>query len=311
MALLHTEGAHGSFSDMGAKEIFHALWDEVILHALLDTLKIIVFLFLAYLVMEFIEHKASSKIENFVKKAGALGPLAGGFLGLIPQCGFSAVASNFYTARVITMGTLLSVFISTSDEMLPIMISGNVPFSLTAAILGYKLFAGVLTGFIIDLVLRLMRRGEKEINIDEICENDNCHCERGILFSALHHTLTVGGFVLLITLVINALVFFIGSENISAVMQAKGALSYIVAALFGLIPNCAASVALTSFFMEGFISVGTMVSGLCSGAGVGLIVLLRVNKRKKENAVIVGILVLSGIIFGAVLDLFNLPALLV
>lgn len=307
MSLLH---AHGSIFEMDTGEIFRGIFDEVILHALLDTLKIILFLFLAYLLMEFIEHKASERIEGFIKKAGVLGPLAGGLLGVVPQCGFSAVAANFYTARVISIGTIVAVFLSTSDEMLPIMISGSIPAGTVFAILGYKLFVAVIVGFAIDFVLRLMHRDvQKEIDIDEICENDNCHCEKGIFHSALHHTLTVGSFILLVTLAINLLVFLIGEDNLAAVMYNRPFIGHLIAAIFGLIPNCAASVALTEFCIEGYITVGTMLSGLFSGAGVGLIVLFKVNKKKKENLIILTILVVSGVLFGMLADIIGLSSL--
>ncbi len=306
--LLH---AHGSVSDMTGSEIFSGILKEVVWHSLLDSLKIVAFLFFAYLLMEFIEHKASEKVEGFVKKAGVLGPLAGGALGAVPQCGFSTVASNFYTARVITLGTLVAVFLSTSDEMLPIMISGRVSWKFIFTVLGYKLAVAVLLGFIIDLLLKLLcKGGERNIDIDEICENDNCHCERGIFYSALHHTLTVGGFVLLITLILNLVIFFVGEENLAALMYDKFFVGHVIAAALGLIPNCAISVALTELCIEGYITVGTMLSGLFAGSGVGLLVLLKVNKRRKENLIIVGILLLAGIIFGMLADVIDFSSLI-
>lgn len=308
MTLLH---AHGSVSEMTGGEILKGIFKEVVWHSLLDSLKIVAFLFLAYLVMEFIEHRASAKAEVFVKKAGAFGPLVGGALGIAPQCGFSTVASNFYTARVVSMGTLIAVFLSTSDEMLPILISGNVSAKFVFAVLGYKLFVAILVGFLVDFALRyLFKKRECDIDIDEICENDNCHCERGILHSALHHTLTVGGFVLLITFVLNLVIFFVGEENLASVMYDKFFVGHLIAAVFGLIPNCAISVAMTELCVEGYITVGTMLSGLFAGSGVGLLVLLKVNKRKKENFIILGILVLSGLVFGMLADVIDFSSLL-
>jgi len=236
--------------------------------------------------------------------------LLGGLLGAAPQCGFSAAASNFYTGRVITLGTLVAIFLSTSDEMLPILISSRISATAILAILGYKTAVGIAVGFIIDLILKLMRRERRPINIDEICEEDNCHCERGIFFSALHHTLTIGGFILLITFVINALVLFVGSENIAKIMYDKPIISHVIAAILGLIPNCAVSVTLTNLCLEGIITAGTMLSGLFSGAGVGLLILFKVNKSIKENLVITAILVLCGSVFGFVADLLNFSALL-
>ncbi|MBO7196090.1 MAG: arsenic efflux protein [Clostridia bacterium] len=290
-----------------------ARWaEEIFLHGLLDTLKIIPFLFLTYLLMEFIEHKAGERAEDFMKRAGVFAPAVGGALGAIPQCGFSAAAANLYAGRIISMGTIVAVFLSTSDEMLPILISGRIPVGTVALIVVYKALVGILVGVSLDIIIRLIRREPEKINIDAICDEDNCHCERGIWYSAFHHTLTISIFVLLITFAINALVFFVGEENLGAIMYDKPFISHVIAAVFGLIPNCAASVALSTLCTQGLITAGTMMSGLFSGAGVGVLVLFKVNKKLKENALIVGIILAAGVIFGLLGDvifpaeLFNL-----
>ena len=297
MALLHTH-AHGE-----------GWLSEIVLEGLLDTLKLLPFLFLTYLLMEFIEHRASDKAQSFMNKTGALGPLVGGALGTIPQCGFSAAASNLYAGRVITLGTLVAVFLSTSDEMLPILISGNMRAGGIIFILVYKAVVGIAAGFAVDLALRYFRRGGEDINIDEICDNDNCHCERGIFYSAFHHTLTISAFLLIVTLAINTLVFFVGEENLAEIMYDKPFVSHLIASLFGLIPNCAASVVLTKLCTDELITAGTMMSGLFSGAGVGILVLFRVNKHVRENFAVVGIVIGVGIIFGLLADLI-VPATL-
>ncbi len=300
MALLHAHGEGG-----GALIVF----EEIFLHGLLDTLKLLPFLFLTYLLMEYIEHKAGDKAGRFMKSAGVYSPLVGGALGAVPQCGFSAAAASLYAGRVITLGTLLAVFLSTSDEMLPILLSGRIPVGTVLLILLYKAAVGAAIGLLVDLLLRLRHREREDINIDEICDNDNCHCERGIFYSALHHTLTVSLFVLIVTLLINALVFIVGEESIGAFMSSIPVISHIIAAIFGLIPNCAASVALATLGSEGIISVGTMLAGLFSGAGVGLLVLFRVNRHVKENLTVLGILVLVGTLFGLLGDLI-FPAII-
>ena len=253
--------------------------------------------------MEFIEHRAGDKAERFMKRAGAFAPVVGGALGAVPQCGFSAAASNLYAGRIVSMGTIVAVFLSTSDEMLPILISGRVPAQTVILVVLYKALVGILVGLAVDLAIKLMRSEPEKINIDAICDEDNCHCEKGIWYSALHHTLTISLFVLLITLVINALVFFIGEENLGAVMYGKPLISHIIAAVFGLIPNCAASVALATLCTEGLITAGTMMSGLFSGAGVGLLVLCKVNKKPKENLMIIAIILVAGVLFGLIGDL--------
>ena len=293
MALLHTH-AEGEMAHW---------FDEIFLHGLLDTIKIIPFLFLTYLLMEFIEHRAGEKAEGFMKRAGVFAPVVGGALGAIPQCGFSAAAANLYAGRIVSMGTIVAVFLSTSDEMIPILVSGSVPVGTVALIVLYKALVGIAVGLALDIAVKLMKREPEKINIDAICDEDNCHCERGIWYSALHHTATISLFVLLVTLSINALVFFVGEENLGAIMYGKPFISHIIAAIFGLIPNCAASVALTTLCTEGLITAGTMMSGLFSGAGVGLLVLFKVNKKLKENIMIVVIVLLAGVIFGLLGDL--------
>ena len=277
---------------------------EVVLHSVLDTLKLVPFLFITYLIMELIEHKASDKVGAFMKKSGALGPVIGGAIGAVPQCGFSASASNLYTGRIITAGTLVAVFLSTSDEMLPILISNALSPKTIAAILISKVLIGVLVGFGIDLALRLSRCEQEQINIDEFCENNNCHCEEGILRSALRHTLNISLFVLLATFLLSLLIFLVGEDAIASVMQGYPVISHIISAAVGLIPNCAASVVITTLYVDGFISVGTMMAGLLSGSGVGLLVLFRVNRGKlRENLLILLSVFLSGIIFGLLSDL--------
>ena len=291
MSLLHTH----------ATEV--AWLDEILLPGVIDTLKIIPFLFLTYLLMEFIEHKAGDKAEGFMQRAGRFAPVVGGALGTIPQCGFSAAAANLFAGRVISIGTVVAVFLSTSDEMIPILISGRVNVGTVALVVLYKAVVGILVGLLVDAVLRLLHREPEKINIDAICDEDNCHCERGIWYSALHHTLTISVFVFLITIAINALIFFIGEENLGAVMYNKPFVGHLIAAVFGLIPNCAASVALSTLCTQGLITAGTMMSGLFSGAGVGILVLFKVNKKHKENLLILGIILLSGVIFGLLGDL--------
>ena len=294
---------HASHSDHIG---FASFLSEVLLDGLLDTLKVIPFLFLTYLFMEYIEHKASDRSLSFMKKSGSLGPLVGGALGAAPQCAFSAVASNLYTGRVITAGTLIAVFLSTSDEMLPILISGNASLGKIFLILGYKAAVGIIMGFAIDLVMRVCLKKKTEIDIDRICENDNCHCERGILHSSIYHTLAITSLIFAVTLVVNSLIFFIGTDRLAELGNSAFGLSHLIFALLGLIPGCATSVAISTLGLRGIISTGAMLSGLFPNAGVGIIILWRLNKNKKENLMITASLVAIGFVFGMLADLIGI-----
>ena len=308
-----SHAGHSGFSDFLAERLGNvgSFLEEVLFHGIIDTLPLIPFLFLTYLLMEFIEHSSSEKTVGFLKKAGPFGPLLGAGTGIIPQCGFSSVASNLYCTRIISMGTLVAVFLSTSDEMLPLLISNSeIGAKKIAFILIYKFTVALIVGFALDAILRLLNKDKKDIDIDELCENDNCHCERGILYSAIHHTVKITIFIFLCTVVINMAIFFIGNDNISKIMYDKPVISHIIAAVFGLIPNCSASVALTEFYTSGFITLGTMLSGLFAGSGAGLLVLLKVNKHKGANLFIIGMLILSGILFGLIADIINFDALI-
>ena len=273
---------------------------EVIEEALIDSFKLLPFLFITYLIMEYIEHKTSKKSKEVIKKSGKFGPAIGSILGIFPQCGFSVSATNLYAARVITLGTLISVYLSTSDEMLPIFISEAVPVSTIFKILGMKLVIGMIAGFLIDFVLR--KRKEEE-RIIEICEEEHCHCEHGIIKSALKHTLNIFLFIFIITLVINGIIEIIGQENLANIVSKNVILGPIVAGIIGLIPNCASSVVLTELFVENVISMPILISGLCVNAGVGLLVLFKTNENKKENLKIIGLLYAIGVISGLILEI--------
>ena len=285
---------------------------EVVEDTLIDGIKILPFLFVTYLIMEYIEHKMGEKSKNAIKKSGEFGPIIGSFLGIFPQCGFSVSATNLYAGRVITLGTLISVYLSTSDEMLPIFISEAVAPSIILKILGIKLLIGMIAGFRIDFVIRTINKRKKDnenedIEIESLCEHDHCHCENGsILKSALRHTINIFIFIVIITFIINVVVFLIGEENISNLLLNKKILGPIIASLIGLIPNCAASVIITNMYLENLISAGSMIAGLLTGAGVGLAVLFKTNNKLKENIKIVILLYAIGAISGVVLELIGL-----
>lgn len=277
---------------------------EVIEEALIDSFKLLPFLFITYLIMEYIEHKTSKKSKEVIKKSGKFGPAIGSILGIFPQCGFSVSATNLYAAKVITLGTLISVYLSTSDEMLPIFISEAVPISVIIKILLVKLVIGIIAGFLIDFILR--KKIVNEEKIVDLCEKEHCHCEHGIFKSALKHTLNIFIFILIVTIVINIVIYLIGEETIAQFLQYNPILGPIIAGFIGLIPNCASSVILTQLYLQNVISAATMISGLLVGTGVGLAVLFKTNKGIKENLKITGLLYGIGVLSGIIIQLIGL-----
>ena len=235
-------------------------------------------------------------------------------MGIFPQCGFSVSATNLYAARVITLGTLIAVYLSTSDEMLPIFISESVSPIIILKILGVKLLIGIIAGFLVDFVIRFTRKKKvdnknidneiyEEDEIKDICEEEHCHCnENGILKSSIHHTLNIFVYIIIISFIINTIVHFIGEEAIANLLLNKPIIGPLVSALIGLIPNCAASVIITNMYLQKVISFGSMMAGLLTGAGIGLAVLFKTNNEIKENIKIVVLLYSIGVIVGIVID---------
>ena len=276
------------------------VWDAL-LDALLDGAKLIPFLFLTYLAMEWLEHKAGNKVNAFVRKSGKFGPLAGGVLGVVPQCGFSAAASNFYAGRVITLGTLLAIYLSTSDEMLPILISEKAPIGLIIKILLLKMVIGVTVGFLVDLAWR--KKLPEQGHIHELCEHEHCSCEKGIMKSALIHTIKIALFLIVIAFALNLVLEVGGEELLESFLSGRAILGPILAGLVGLIPNCGSSVVITELYLEGALGFGAMLAGLLVNAGVGLLVLFKVNHDRKENLTILGMLYVIGVIAGIIASL--------
>lgn len=295
---------------------------DIIADTLLDTIKLVPFLFLTYLAMEYLEHKAGEKTAHMVRKAGKWGPLIGGLAGAVPQCGFSAAASNLYAGRVISLGTLLAIYLSTSDEMLPILISERAPVSLMVQIVAVKAVIGIVAGFVVDAIMRghslsgeahghhhREKQGhhhdhEEHYHIHEICEHDHCNCEKdGVFLSAVKHTLQITFFVMLISFALNLVLYFVGEDALAHLILDRPVLGPVLAGIVGLVPNCAASVVITQLFLEGVIGMGAMMAGLLVGAGVGLVVLFRVNHHKGENLKIVGLLYGIGVAMGIVIEL--------
>lgn len=275
-------------------------------HAFKDGLKVLPFLFITYLIMEFLEKRTGEKTNLWLKKAGKAGPVAGGILGVIPQCGMSAVASNLYAGRIISVGTLLAVYLSTSDEMLPVMISKSVAPTVIIKILAFKVIIAVGAGLLIDFICYFRKKEETtELKIHDFCEHEHCHCEDGILKSAVRHTVQIFIFLLLITIILNIGIEIIGEEQLADFILNKPVLGPVLAGIVGLIPNCASSVIITQMFLDGLMSFGTMMAGLLVGAGVGSLVLLKVNENKVESFKIIGILYLTGAVCGILINFFG------
>ncbi len=277
---------------------------EVLLDALIDSLKLLPYLFITFILLEFIEHKLSKKNEKILVKNKKYGPIVGGFLGALPQCGFSSMAANLFSSRVITMGTLIAVFLSTSDEMLPIMISEHVDILVLIRIIGFKVIVGIVFGLIIDLLFG-KRKIEEHNHISDMCDEEHCSCEKeGILLSSIKHSLKIGLFILIANVIINTIIFYVGEDNLSKILLHKNVLTYFVASLVGLIPNCASSVIMTELYLSNLITIGNLLSGLLTGSGLGILLLFKTNKKYKENIFILLTIYLIGVVIGMLVDVF-------
>ncbi len=318
------------------EEFLHIL-EHVLGHSLSDTLYLVPFLFVTYLAMEWLEHKTGAKTQEAIRHAGAAGPVVGALLGVVPQCGFSAMSATLYAGRVITLGTLFAVFLSTSDEMLPIFLAEQVPLPTILSIMGAKVIIGMVMGFIVDAVLRLARRDRQSLRIHELCEQDQCGCShdcgtceenpelayehtddccascthehhahdhshdstwKGIVLSALKHTVQVMVFIFVITFALDWVLEVVGEDALGDIMAANPAFSVFASALVGLIPNCAASVVIADLYIEGVLGAGAMLAGLLVSAGVGLLVLVRANRHWKQNVAIIAALYATGVLWG-------------
>ena len=276
-------------------------------HTIEDVIGLLPFLFFTYLVMELLEHFAGSKFSNKIKNAGKFGPVWGALLGVMPQCGFSAAAASFYSGHVIGVGTLIAVFLSTSDEMLPILLSESVPLATIAGILATKVVIACVSGFLAEFVYeQLFHKKEAEMDIHIVCEEEHCSCEDGVLLSAVKHTIKIFFYIFVIAFVLNGAIEIIGEDALSKVFFNVPVVGQLVAALVGLIPNCASSVVITQLYLSGVISAGMMMSGLLVNAGIGTLVLLRLNRNGKQNAGIIGAMYGFGVVWGILIDLLGI-----
>ncbi len=273
----------------------------IIIDTLLDTVKLVPFLFVAFFIIEYVEHKLNSKSEEVIKKSGKYSPVLGSLLGLIPQCGFSVVATNLYITRIISLGTLIAIYLSTSDEMLPIMLSNKVDIKIILLILLCKFIIGLFFGYLIDFIFRK----KKEDKIYDICQDEHCGCEESdsLIKSSIIHTLKTVLYILIITFIINILFTYIGSSSLSKILYKNSLIGPLITSLIGLIPNCGSSIMITELYLSNTISFASTLSGLLTGSGVALIVLFKSNKSLKENILILLTLYLIGSLTGITLEL--------
>ena len=286
------------------------IFTDPLLDTIKDTATLVPFLFITYLAMEWLERRTEEQSVALLSRMGSFGHVLGAGIGLVPQCGFSAAAASLYSGGVITAGVLIAVFLSTSDEMIPIFLSSSVAPAVIGKILLAKFVTALLSGILIDAAAKAVRgRIHADKHIHDLCEREHCGCgdeEGGIFRSALVHTLKITAFIFIISLVLSMLAGLIGKEVLASVLSGAPLAGTLICALFGLIPNCAASVAVTQLYLDGLITAGQLMAGLLTGAGVGLLVLFRTNSHHRENLAILASLFVLGTAWGIIFDLAGL-----
>ena len=284
----------------------------------LDYLRLLPFLFLACLLGEWLS-RSSARARAVLARGGRLGPLLGALLGVIPQCGLSAAAARLYAARLLSLGTLLAVFLSTSDEMLPILLAGGISPLTVLSLVGVKLLFAAAVGFFVDAVFRRSAPSDPEA----LSFDDGTPCPCGcctpsgksgwvsLLFGVVRHTLSISLYLFLTMLAFALAVSVLGEERFAALLSSAGVLGVLLSALAGLIPNCAVSVVLSELWMVGAISTGALLAGLAVGAGVGLLILFRINRPLRDTLRILALLLVFGASLGILFDLTGLGGLFV
>ncbi len=305
---------------------------DVLVDGVIDTAKLVPFLFVTYVIMEAIEHASDRRVAHAVANAGTAGPIVGGLLGALPQCGFSAMAATLYAARVVTAGTVVAVILSTSDEMIPVFLAHGDASGVMMLVIVLKMLLGVVIGITVDAILRrLHRSGDGEVHIHELCERERCGCGedhghghghegeeahdhdhghdhghahgaggtlRSVLRAALHHTIQVTTFIFVVTLALGLVLETVGEGPVAQLAANHPVRATFLCALVGLIPNCAASVAVSELYLAGTIGLGPLVAGLLSSGGVGLLVLWRTNADLRQNLAITAFVYAVGVVCG-------------
>ena len=267
---------------------------------LLDNLLLLPFLFVTYLVLEMLEARAEGALERGLGRTRRFGPLFGALAGVFPQCGFSAAAASLYAGGVITAGTLVAVFLSTSDELIPVLISEKVPPLLLLKIVAVKVVAGVAVGFAVNAVLKMLGKGGAKLRVDELCAHSRCSCKerKGVLVPALVHTAEIFVFILIISGAVELTLHFVGEEGLRNLILNKPWAGEAIAGLLGFIPNCAVSVSGAQIYLKAGMSSGALMAMSLTGSGVGLLVLFRTNRHWGANLAILAVLYVTGVVLG-------------
>ena len=255
---------------------------DIIVHSFLHSLSILPFLFVSYLLIEIIEQKVPQHLIPKILEYGKAGPAAGGLLGIIPQCSFSAMAATFYSGGLITIGTLISIFLSTSDELIPLLISYSIPTKTVIFILITKLLFSVFAGLMIDNVCRKIHT-HRGVHIDELCANEHCECGTSIICSTGIHTLKIFSFIFIVSTGLEFIFHYVDLVNLISILQLSPILAHVLSLCIGIIPNCASSVALTELYVNNVITIAPLITGLFVNSGIGMLTLFRTNKNIKEN----------------------------
>ena len=276
---------------------------ECLKDALFDSIKLLPYLFITFIILELLEHKLTKKNERLLAKNKKYGPIIGSLLGSLPQCGFSTMAANLFSNKVITIGSLIAVFLSTSDEMIPIMLSEKVEITLLLKIVLFKVIVAIIVGIIIDLLFKNLNDKLHE-NIHDMCKNDHCSCDKeGIFYGSIKHTIKIFIFILIANILINITIFYIGEDHLSNILLNKNIYTYFIASLIGIIPNCASSIIISKLYLSNLITIGNLLAGLLPGSGIGLLLLFKTNKNIKENILILSIIYFIGVFLGIIIDI--------
>lgn len=265
-----------------------------------ETLSLLPFLFVTYLAIEAVEAKAGGALGRFLGRSRRIGPLAGALAGVFPQCGFSAAAASLYAGGVVSAGTLLAVFLSTSDEMLPVLLSARLPLPSILEIVAFKTAGAAAAGFALDALLAAAGRGARQASPSDLCEHSRCHCSthKGIVIPALVHTLEIFIFIAAVSGAIELALNWFGEESLATLWLDKSFAGELAGSALGLVPNCAVSAAAAKLYADGAISPGPLLASSFTGCGVGLLVLFRTNRNLKENLAVLAAIYTAGVVLG-------------